>query len=88
MTAGRTGLRWASSGPRSTSWSTPAYSTSAAVTSIETPVWSAVHGLAVLAGEGPLRDVPEASRRHLENLTLTFIERAWPAPASYQPVRA
>ena len=40
---------------------------------IEYPVWSAVHGLAVLAGSGPLRDVPEAARQHLEELTLTFI---------------
>ena len=40
---------------------------------IEYPIWSAVHGLAVLAGEGPLREVPEATRRHLEELTLTFI---------------
>jgi hypothetical protein len=27
----------------------------------------------VLAGTGPLRDVPEATRRRLEELTLTFI---------------
>ena len=40
---------------------------------IEYPIWSAVHGLAVLAGTGPLRDVPEATRRRLEELTLTFI---------------
>jgi len=40
---------------------------------IEYPVWSAVHGMAVLAGEGPLRDVPDATRRHLEELTLAFI---------------
>jgi AcrR family transcriptional regulator len=40
---------------------------------IEYPIWSAVHGLAVLAGSGPLRDVPEATRRRLEELTLTFI---------------
>jgi len=33
-----------------------------------------VHGLAVLAGPGPLRDVPDATRRHLEELTLSFIE--------------
>jgi hypothetical protein len=32
-----------------------------------------VHGMAVLAGQGPLRDVPDATRRHLEDLTLTFI---------------
>ena len=40
---------------------------------IEYPIWSAVHGLAVLTGPGPLRDVPEATRQHLEELTLTFI---------------
>jgi AcrR family transcriptional regulator len=40
---------------------------------IEYPVWSTVHGLAVLAGQGPLRDVPDATRRHLEQLTLAFI---------------
>jgi AcrR family transcriptional regulator len=42
---------------------------------IEYPIWSAVHGLAVLAGEGPLRDAPDAERRHIEELTLTFIGR-------------
>jgi AcrR family transcriptional regulator len=40
---------------------------------IEYPIWSAVHGLAVLAGSGPLRDVPEATRRRLEELTFAFI---------------
>jgi AcrR family transcriptional regulator len=40
---------------------------------IEYPIWSAVHGLAVLAGQGPLRDVPDATHRHLEQLTLAFI---------------
>jgi Tetracyclin repressor-like, C-terminal domain len=40
---------------------------------IEYPIWAAVHGLAVLAGQGPLRDVPDATRRHFEELTLTFI---------------
>jgi AcrR family transcriptional regulator len=40
---------------------------------IEYPVWSAVHGLAVLTGQGPLRDVPDAARHHLEQLTLSFI---------------
>ena len=40
---------------------------------IEYPIWSAVHGLAVLTGQGPLRDVPDATRQHLEELTLTFI---------------
>ncbi len=41
---------------------------------IEYPVWSAVHGLAVLAGQGPLRDVPDATRRRLDELTLGFID--------------
>ena len=41
---------------------------------IEYPIWSAVHGLAVLAGQGPLRDVPDATRHHLEELTLAFID--------------
>ena len=40
---------------------------------IEYPIWSAVHGLAVLAGSGPLRDVPDATRQRLEELTFTFI---------------
>jgi AcrR family transcriptional regulator len=40
---------------------------------IEIPIWSAVHGLAVLTGQGPLRDVTDATRHHLEELTLTFI---------------
>jgi AcrR family transcriptional regulator len=44
--------------------------------SIEFPIWSAVHGLAVLAGQGPLRDVPAATRRHLDELLLTFIDDA------------
>ena len=40
---------------------------------IEFPIWSAVHGLAVLTGQGPLRDIPDATRQHLEELTFTFI---------------
>jgi AcrR family transcriptional regulator len=40
---------------------------------IEFPIWSAVHGLAVLTGAGPLRDVPDAAGRRLEELTLAFI---------------
>jgi AcrR family transcriptional regulator len=44
---------------------------------IEYPIWSAVHGLAVLTGQGPLRDVPDAARHHLERLTLTFIADAF-----------
>ncbi|HEY1618399.1 MAG TPA: WHG domain-containing protein [Streptosporangiaceae bacterium] len=40
---------------------------------IEYPVWSTVHGMAVLAGKGPLRDAPDAVRCHLAELTLSFI---------------
>ena len=40
---------------------------------IEFPIWSTVHGLAVLAGQGPLRDVPDATRRRLEERMRTFI---------------
>jgi AcrR family transcriptional regulator len=40
---------------------------------IEYPIWAAVHGTAVLAGTGPLRGVPDATRRHLQELTLSFI---------------
>jgi hypothetical protein len=43
---------------------------------IEYPIWSAVHGLAVLSGQGPLRDVPGATRRRLEELTFSFIGSA------------
>ena len=41
---------------------------------IEYPVWSTVHGLAVLTGQGPLRDVPTATRRHVDEATRAFIE--------------
>ena len=40
---------------------------------IEYPIWSTVHGLAVLTGQGPLRELPDTARRHLEKLTLAFI---------------
>jgi AcrR family transcriptional regulator len=41
---------------------------------IEYPIWSTVHGLAVLTGQGPLRDAPEVTLNHLETLTRAFIE--------------
>jgi AcrR family transcriptional regulator len=41
---------------------------------IEYPIWSTVHGLAVLTVQGPLRDVPDATRHHLEEVTRAFIE--------------
>jgi AcrR family transcriptional regulator len=40
---------------------------------IEYPIWSAVHGLAVLTGQGPLRDLPDAARQRLEQITLSFL---------------
>jgi len=43
---------------------------------IEYPIWSTVHGLAVLTGQGPLRDIPDATRHHLEKLTRAFIDAA------------
>jgi AcrR family transcriptional regulator len=43
---------------------------------IEYPIWSAVHGLAVLTGQGPLRDVPDATRHHIEELTRAFIQKS------------
>ncbi len=43
---------------------------------IEYPIWSLVHGLAVLTTQGPLRDVPESSRQRIEELTSSFIESA------------
>ena len=43
---------------------------------IEYPIWAAVHGLAVLTGQGPLRGVPDATRRHLDELTRTFIDES------------
>ena len=43
---------------------------------IEYPIWSTVHGLAVLTGQGPLRDLPEATRHQLEERTGAFIEES------------
>src|SRR5437763_6635674 len=43
---------------------------------IEYPIWSMVHGLAVLTGQGPLRELPDATRHHLEQLTSAFIGEA------------
>jgi AcrR family transcriptional regulator len=42
---------------------------------IEYPIWSAVHGLAVLTGQGPLREVSARTRHQLEELTSIFITR-------------
>ena len=43
---------------------------------IEYPVWAAVHGIATLAGEGPLRDAPDDIRRLLEQRTLAFLDES------------
>ena len=43
---------------------------------MEYPIWSTVHGLAVLTGQGPLRDVPDATRQRIEEATRAFIEGA------------
>lgn len=40
---------------------------------IEYPIWAEVHGLAVLLGQGPLRDAPEAVRRRIEERTHAFV---------------
>lgn len=42
---------------------------------IEYPIWSAVHGLAVLTGQGPLRDLPAPARRHIQDLTFVFLNQ-------------
>ena len=41
---------------------------------IEYPIWSQVHGLAVLLGQGPLREVPEVDRQRIEERTRAFVE--------------
>jgi AcrR family transcriptional regulator len=43
---------------------------------LEYPIWSTVHGLAVLTGQGPLRELPDDTRHHLEKLTSAFIGEA------------
>nr|WP_279387940.1 TetR/AcrR family transcriptional regulator [Streptacidiphilus pinicola] len=40
---------------------------------LEFPIWSAVHGLAVLTSQGPLREVGAPERARLNELTLAFI---------------
>lgn len=41
----------------------------------EYAVWSAVHGMAVLVNQGPLRQLPSATTRHVADLLLAFILR-------------
>ncbi|HEY4022965.1 MAG TPA: TetR/AcrR family transcriptional regulator [Pseudonocardiaceae bacterium] len=40
---------------------------------IEYPIWSTVHGLATLVGQGPLRDLPDAARHQVEEFTFAFL---------------
>ncbi|GAA1980741.1 TetR/AcrR family transcriptional regulator [Catenulispora subtropica] len=42
---------------------------------VEYPIWSGVHGLAVLTGQGPLRDLDDTERARLEELLLVFIAK-------------
>ena len=42
---------------------------------IEYAIWSAMHGLAVLTGQGPLREVSARTRHQLEQLIFIFIDR-------------
>jgi AcrR family transcriptional regulator len=49
---------------------------------IEYPVWAAMHGLAVLAQHGPLREIPDAARRQIEELTLAFVDRGLASEAA------
>lgn len=42
---------------------------------VEYPIWSGVHGLAVLTGQGPLRDVDDEERAQLEQSLLSFIAK-------------
>jgi AcrR family transcriptional regulator len=55
---------------------------------IEYPIWSTVHGLAVLTGQGPLRDVPGATRHRLEKLAGAFIEGGLACAGGQVPGRA
>ena len=55
---------------------------------IEYPIWSTVHGLAVLTGQGPLRDIPGATRHRLEKLTGAFIEGGLACAGGQVPGRA
>jgi len=41
---------------------------------IEYSIWSTVHGLAVLTGQGPLRDAPAAARQQLDERVFGFIQ--------------
>jgi AcrR family transcriptional regulator len=41
----------------------------------EYAIWSTVHGLAVLTGQGPLRDLPDTTKSRVTQVTFAFIGR-------------
>ena len=47
---------------------------------IEYGIWSTVHGFAVLTGQGPLRALPDATRRYLQGHISAFIGFALEPP--------
>lgn len=51
---------------------------------VEFPVWSTVHGLAVLTGQGPLRAAPEDDVKRLTDRVLGFIVESLFAPVADQ----
>lgn len=49
---------------------------------VEFPVWSTVHGLAVLLGQGPLRAAPEDDVQRLTDRVLGFVAEGLLAPVA------
>lgn len=49
---------------------------------VEFPVWSTVHGLAVLIGQGPLRAAPEEDVKRLTDRVLGFLADSLLAPVA------
>jgi hypothetical protein len=49
---------------------------------VEFPVWSTVHGLAVLIEQGPLRVAPDEDIRALTDRVLGFIAESLLAPVA------
>jgi AcrR family transcriptional regulator len=49
---------------------------------VEFPVWSTVHGLAVLIGQGPLRAAPEEDLKRLTDRVLGFVAESLLAPVA------
>ena len=47
---------------------------------MEYAIWSTVHGLAVLTGQGPLRNLPDGARRQVEQAVRAFIDGSLAEP--------